>query len=38
MSMRKEEKTGENCVMKSIVICSANKILLECSSKCGWGG
>jgi hypothetical protein len=29
MSVRKEEETGENCVMKSIVICTANKILLE---------
>jgi hypothetical protein len=35
MSMRKEEETGENCVMKSIAICTANKILLEQSSKCG---
>jgi hypothetical protein len=35
MSMRQEEETGENCVMKSIAICTANKILLEWSSKCG---
>jgi len=35
MSMRKEEVTGDYCVMKSIAICTANKILLEQSSKCG---
>jgi len=35
MCLRKEEETGENCIVKSIVICTANKILLEWSSKCG---
>jgi hypothetical protein len=35
MYMRNEEETGENCVMKSIAIHTANKILLERSSKCG---
>ena len=35
VSMRKEEETGENCIMKSIAIFTANKILLEWSSKCG---
>lgn len=35
MSKRKEEENVENCIMKSIVICTANKILLELSSKSG---
>ena len=35
MSKRKEEENVENCIMKSILICTANKILLEWSSKSG---